>query len=152
MERADLFVYHRGKGLIIILIHPKLLFRFKHTEEREVQGLENICVVRVRCDNFDVIFTQNPEYLKSDMSTAVLHEQHSFRLIITWISPQRSDVQDKLMANEVFKKRAIDIWLGIALNREILAWTMRTVIKAFRMFRSRNSGFATVSCALLFGN
>jgi hypothetical protein len=40
-------------------------------------------------------------------------------------------VRDKLMANEVFKKRAIDRWLSIALNQEILSWTMPTVIKAF---------------------
>jgi hypothetical protein len=63
------------------------------------------------------------------MGTAVIHEQHSFRLRITWISPQRSAMRDKLMANEVFKKRAIDLWLSIALNQEILAWTMPTVIK-----------------------
>jgi hypothetical protein len=73
------------------------------------------------------------------MGTAGIHEQHNFRLRITWISPRRSDMRDKLMANEVFKKRAIDIWLNIALNQEILAWTMPSVIKAFRMFRSRNS-------------
>jgi hypothetical protein len=41
---------------------------------------------------------------------------------------QHSDMRDTLMANEVFKKGAIDIWLGIALNQEILAWTMPTVI------------------------
>jgi hypothetical protein len=40
-------------------------------------------------------------------------------------------VRDKLMVNEVFKKLAIDIWLGIALNQEILLWTMPTAIKAF---------------------
>jgi hypothetical protein len=101
-------VYRRGKGLVVIVIHSKLLFRFKHTEERELEGLENICYVRGKCANFDVIFTQKPEYLRSDMGTAVVHEQHSFRLIITWISLQRSGVRDKLMANEVFKKRAID--------------------------------------------
>jgi hypothetical protein len=78
-----------------------------------------------------VIFTQKQEYLRNDMGTAVIHEQRSFRLRITWIRPQRSDVWDRLMANEVFKKGAIDIWLGIALNQEILAWTMPTVIKAF---------------------
>jgi hypothetical protein len=60
--------------------------------------------VRGKCDSFDVIFTQKPEYLRSDMDTSVIHEQHSFRLRITWIRPQRSDVRDKLMANEVFKR------------------------------------------------
>jgi hypothetical protein len=113
------------------MIHPRRLLRFKHTEERGVEGLENICCVRGKCDNFDVIFTQKPEYLRSDMGTAVIHEQHSIRLRIIWISSQQSDVRDWLMANEVFKKRAIDIWLSIALNEEILAWTMPTVIKAF---------------------
>jgi hypothetical protein len=43
--------------------------------------------VRGRCDNFDVIFTQRREYLRSDMGTAVIHEQHGFRWRITWISP-----------------------------------------------------------------
>jgi hypothetical protein len=64
-------VYRRGKGLIVILIHPKLLFGFKHAEERQIEGLENICCVRGKCDTFDVILTQKPEYLRSDMSTAV---------------------------------------------------------------------------------
>jgi hypothetical protein len=50
-------VYRRGKGLIVILIHPKLLVRFKHTDKREVEGLENICCVRGKCGNSDVIFT-----------------------------------------------------------------------------------------------
>jgi hypothetical protein len=131
MELANSFVYRRGKGLIVILIHPKLLFRFEHTEEREVEGPENICCVQSKCDNFDVIFTQKPEYLRSDMGTAVIYEQHRFRLRITWISPQRSDVRDKPMPNEVFKKRATDIWSSIALNQEILAWTMPIVRKAF---------------------
>jgi hypothetical protein len=82
-------------------------------------------------DSFDVIFTQKPEYLRSDIGTTVIHEQYSFRLKITWISMQGSDVGDKLMANEVFKKRAIGIWLGIAFYQEILAWTIPTVINAF---------------------
>jgi hypothetical protein len=69
--------------------------------------------VRGKCDNFDVIFTQKAQYLRSELGTAVIHEQHSFRLRITWISPQRSDVRDRLMANEVFKKLAIDIWLSM---------------------------------------
>jgi hypothetical protein len=124
-------VYRCGKGLIVILIHPKLLFRFTHTEGREIDGPENICCVRGTCDNFDVIFTPKPEHLRSDMGIAVIHEQHSFLLRITWISPQRSDVRDQLMANEVFKRRVIDIWLNIALNQETLAWTMPTMTKAF---------------------
>jgi hypothetical protein len=65
--------------------------------------------VRGKYDNFDVIFNQKPEYLRSDMGNAVIHERHSFRLRMTWISPKRSDVRDKLIANEVFKKRVIDI-------------------------------------------
>jgi hypothetical protein len=65
------------------------------------------------------------------MGTAVIHEQHSFRLRIAWISPQRIDLRDKLTANKVFKKLAIDMWLSIGLDQEILAWTMSTVIKAF---------------------
>jgi hypothetical protein len=65
------------------------------------------------------------------MGTAVIHGQHSFCLRITWIHSQRSDMRDKLVANEVFKKRAIGIWLSIALNQETLAWMMPTVIKAF---------------------
>jgi hypothetical protein len=84
--------------------------------------------VRGKCDNFDVIFTQKPEYLRSDLGTTVIHEQHSFCLRITWISPQPSDVRDNLIPNEVFKKRAIDPWLSIALNQEILVRTMPTVI------------------------
>jgi hypothetical protein len=67
-------VYCRGQGLIVILIHSKPLFCFKHTEEREVEGLEDICCVRGECDNFDVIFTQKPEYLRSNMGIAVIHE------------------------------------------------------------------------------
>jgi hypothetical protein len=65
------------------------------------------------------------------MGTTIIYEQHSFRFRITWISPHGSDVRDKLMANEVFKKQAIDIWLSIALNQEILAWAMPTVLRAF---------------------
>jgi hypothetical protein len=87
--------------------------------------------VRGQCGNFDAIFTQKPEHLRNDMGTAVIHEQHSVRLGITWISPHRSDVRDKLMVYEVFKKRAIDIWLSIALNQDILAWTMPTVTEPF---------------------
>jgi heterodisulfide reductase subunit A-like polyferredoxin len=113
-------VYHRGKGLITILIHPKLLFRFKHTEEREVEGLENICCVRGKCGNFDVIVTQKPEYLRSDMGTAVIHEQHSCRLRVTWINPQHSDVRDKLMANEVFKSERSTYDLALRSIRKSL--------------------------------
>jgi hypothetical protein len=51
MELADSFVYRRGKGLIVILIHPKLLFYFKHTEEKEIEDLDNICCVRGEGDN-----------------------------------------------------------------------------------------------------
>jgi hypothetical protein len=40
-------------------------------------------------------------------------------------------MRDRLMANEVFKERAIDIWFGFALSQEILAWTIPTVTKAF---------------------
>jgi hypothetical protein len=64
----------------VILIHQKLLFRFRHTEERGFEGLENICCVRGKCGNFDVIFTQKSGCLRSDMGTAVIDEQHSFRL------------------------------------------------------------------------
>jgi hypothetical protein len=124
-------VYRRGKGFIVILIHPKLLFRFEHTEEREAEGLEDIYSMRGKCDKFDVIVTQKPEYLRSDMGTAVIHEQYSFRFIIAWISPQRTDVRDKLIANEVFKRLAIGIWVSIALNQEILVWMMPIVKKAF---------------------
>jgi hypothetical protein len=74
-----------------------------------------------KCDNFDVIFTERLEYLRSDRGTAVIHGQHSFCVRITWISPQGSDVRDKLMANAVFNKLAIGIWLNIAVNQEILA-------------------------------
>jgi hypothetical protein len=88
MELPDYFVYRRGKGFIVILIHAELFFRFKQTEEREAEALKNICCARGKCENFDVIFTQKSEYLRIDIGTAVIHEQHSFHLRITWISPQ----------------------------------------------------------------
>jgi hypothetical protein len=44
-------VYRRGKGHIVTLIHPKLLFRFRHTEEKAVDGLENAYCVRGEYDN-----------------------------------------------------------------------------------------------------
>jgi hypothetical protein len=48
---------------------------------------------------------------------------------------------DKLMANEVFKKLAIDIWLSIALTQETLPWTMPTVINiAGNLARCDNHG------------
>jgi hypothetical protein len=58
------------------------------------------------------------------MSSAVIHEQHSFRLRTTWISPQGSDMRNKLMANEVFKKRAINNFIeltGTCLRGDTLA-------------------------------
>jgi hypothetical protein len=67
-------VDRRAKDLIVILIHLKLFFRFKHTEEREIERLENICCVRDKYNNFDVIFTRKPEDLRSDMGTAIIHE------------------------------------------------------------------------------
>jgi hypothetical protein len=45
-ELAGKYVYRRGEGLIIILIYPKLLFRFTYTKEGEVEDLENISCIR----------------------------------------------------------------------------------------------------------
>jgi hypothetical protein len=84
-------VYRRGKGLIVILIHSKLLFRFEHTGEREAEDLKNIWCVWAKCDNFNVIFTQKPDYLRSDMRTAVIHEQHDL-----WTSLYCSNCEDVL--------------------------------------------------------
>jgi hypothetical protein len=39
---------------------------------------------------------------------------------------------DKMMTNEMLKNGAINKWLGIALDKEILVWTVSNLINIIR--------------------
>jgi hypothetical protein len=132
MELANKRVYGRGKGLIVALVHSEHLFCYQHNEEGEVDGLENSCCMRGKYNSFDMVFAKKPEHLGSDMCLEVIHQQHSSSFGVAWNSPQCRDVWDQMMANETFKNRAIDIWLGIELAQEILAWAVSALINIIR--------------------
>jgi hypothetical protein len=105
--------------------HPdlsRIFFRFKHIEEGKIEGLTNICCMRGKWNSFNVVFTQKPEFLGNDMSAAAS----------VWNSPRCRDVWNKVMANETFKNRAIDVSFDIALDKEILVWTVSTLISIIR--------------------
>lgn len=71
MELANKCVYRRFQSHIVTLIHPELFCRFEHTEEGEIEGPANICCIRGKCNNFDMIFTQKPECLANDMALRI---------------------------------------------------------------------------------
>jgi hypothetical protein len=70
-------VYGRGKSLIIVLFHPKLLLPFKNAEEGLIYGLKNVCYMQSECDKFDMVFVQKTDDLTGDMSTPIVHHRNS---------------------------------------------------------------------------
>jgi hypothetical protein len=67
MEVADEDVYPRDKRIVIILLHPKLIFRFTNAEEGQVQDLEDVRCVRSENDSIDMAFAWKSEDLTGDI-------------------------------------------------------------------------------------
>jgi hypothetical protein len=132
MELANKGLYRRGKGLVVIMVHPELLFRFEQTEEEEIEGLGNICCVRGEWNNLTWV---SPRSLNiSEVTCALQLSISNTTSVLEYHRIVLSDAMCGIKRRRMKHSKIARLTYGTALDKEVLASTVSALINLIRNF------------------